>query len=121
MNTNEQMVIQDGPAAALSRLMESARPDMAPGQLAELQETISRAVASGVAEAFRPVAALEALRHKMLLTPAEAAELIGVPAGTLRNWRNMGKGPDVVKQGNKVLYPVKALEKWAEVNRVRNQ
>lgn len=120
MNTNEQMVIQDGPAAALSRLMEQIQPELSQDQLTELQELFSRAVAMGVSQAFGRAARLEEMRRKIMLTPTEAAELIGVPAKTLSNWRSAGRGPDVVKHGGKVLYPVKDLEKWTEANRVKN-
>jgi excisionase family DNA binding protein len=39
-----------------------------------------------------------------LLSPEEVAEMLGVPVGTLANWRYQGRGPAFVKIGRHVRY-----------------
>lgn len=48
------------------------------------------------------------------LTPAElSARWRGsVTVGTLANWRAKNRGPDYVKIGGRVLYPLAAVEDW---------
>ena len=46
----------------------------------------------------------------------EAAELLGLSAGTLRVWRCQGKGPSYYKVGNAVRYKVDDLEAWKSAN-----
>ncbi|WP_309085884.1 helix-turn-helix domain-containing protein [Chelativorans sp.] len=41
-----------------------------------------------------------------------------ISVGTLRNWRAMRVGPDFVKIGKAVLYPVEALEAWDRKNMI---
>ena len=38
--------------------------------------------------------------------------------GTLRNWRSLRIGPNCVKIGKAVLYPLEALEAWDRMNTV---
>ena len=54
------------------------------------------------------------------LTPEEVSERYrgGISVGTLRNWRAMRVGPNFVKAGKAVLYPVKELDAWDEKNKV---
>lgn len=54
-----------------------------------------------------------------LLTTEQAAKFLGLEAGTLQNWRNMGRGPKFVRysKGNgrsPVRYKVKDLMEWAD-------
>jgi hypothetical protein len=44
------------------------------------------------------------------LTTAEVAERFRTAESTVRWWRMAGKGPDSIKPGRKVLYPVDAVE-----------
>jgi len=55
-----------------------------------------------------------------LLTPEEVVERYRgfVTVGTLANWRVKRIGPDFLKVGKAVLYPVAALEAWDAQNRV---
>ena len=46
------------------------------------------------------------------LSPKEAEEMTGIPAGTLANWRTYGRGPAYVHLGRLVRYPVADLEEW---------
>jgi hypothetical protein len=52
-----------------------------------------------------------------LLLPAEAAKLLRVSVGTLRDWRYRRTGPDYIKAGTKVLYDVRDLERYRDAQR----
>ena len=47
-----------------------------------------------------------------LLSPEEAAEMLGLSPGTLANWRYSGTGPAYYKLGRKVFYSRKDIKKW---------
>ncbi len=48
-----------------------------------------------------------------LLTPAQAAEFLGVPEGTLAQWRSQRRGPAFVKlEGRLVRYRTNDLEAY---------
>lgn len=46
------------------------------------------------------------------LTTEEVAEMARTGASTVRYWRMVGKGPQGVKRGRRVLYPESAVEAW---------
>lgn len=50
-----------------------------------------------------------------LLTPAQAAEVLGVARSTLARWRSAGTGPTVVRAGRAVWYPKETLLDFAKV------
>lgn len=54
-----------------------------------------------------------------LLRPADMAARIGVPVGTLANWRCDGRGPRYLKVGRHVRYRVEDLEAWLDRQVVR--
>ena len=47
-----------------------------------------------------------------LLWPEEVAEMLGVPVGTLANWRYQGRGPAFVKVGRHVRYRRRDVVAW---------
>jgi hypothetical protein len=53
---------------------------------------------------------------KEFLTEAELAEMITVPASTLRWRRFVGLGPEYMKFGRSVRYPIKAVREFIESN-----
>jgi excisionase family DNA binding protein len=56
---------------------------------------------------------------KRLLTPDEAAELLGVEVQTLAVWRTTGRyGLPFVTVGRSVRYKAADIEKWIERNTV---
>lgn len=56
---------------------------------------------------------------KRLITPEEAAELLGVEVQTLAVWRTTGRYElPFVKVGRSVRYKAADLEKWIERNTV---
>lgn len=56
-----------------------------------------------------------------LLTPAEAAELLGgVSVDTLRDWRYRGVGPAYIRVGAQVRYAERDLELYQAAQRVES-
>jgi excisionase family DNA binding protein len=49
-----------------------------------------------------------------LLTPAQVADLLTVPAGTLQQWRHRRVGPPFVHVGRRVRYRRAAVLAWLE-------
>jgi len=48
-----------------------------------------------------------------LLTPAQAADVLGIPEGTLAQWRSQRRGPAFIKlEGRLVRYRSTDLEKY---------
>ena len=69
----------------------------------------SGAVSSNWSERFDPVGGPSQVMDDSrddarLLRPGEVAEVLGVPQGTLANWRYQGLGPTYVKVGRHVRY-----------------
>ena len=50
--------------------------------------------------------------QKLYLTPGDLVSRWGgaIGRGTLANWRAQGRGPDFVKLGGRVLYPLERVE-----------
>lgn len=49
------------------------------------------------------------------VSPAELAEITGIPLRTLASWRRVGKGPSFIKADGKkgaVRYLMNEVEKW---------
>lgn len=51
-----------------------------------------------------------------LLTTPEAAQLLKLKKNTLEIWRFQGTGPDYIKIGRTVRYPVDALKSYLAEN-----
>jgi excisionase family DNA binding protein len=49
-----------------------------------------------------------------LLWPEQVAEMLGLPIGTLANWRYQGRGPAFVKVGRHVRYRRSDVLGWIE-------
>jgi len=47
-----------------------------------------------------------------LMTANEVADVLGLAAGTLANWRSLGLGPAYVKLGGRVRYRVSNINDW---------
>ena len=58
---------------------------------------------------FSPVAEMEMICKKELLTEKEVAALFSIPVATLRTERCRNRGPRYIKEGRKVLYPKKEV------------
>lgn len=53
------------------------------------------------------------------LSPKMVEERYHIKVGTLANWRSQGRGPEYVKLGRKILYPLDGLTEWCRACRVR--
>jgi excisionase family DNA binding protein len=51
-------------------------------------------------------------RPKSFLSPAELAELLGVPIGTLYDWRYRRQGPRAHRIGRHLRYRIEDVEAW---------
>lgn len=53
------------------------------------------------------------------LSPAELVDRWRgqIAEHTLANWRSEGRGPDYMRIGGRVLYPMAAVEAWEESNK----
>ena len=51
------------------------------------------------------------------LTPKELAARLHISTGTAANWRVTGHGPEFLKFGKRVLYPLEAVETWEQEHR----
>jgi excisionase family DNA binding protein len=49
-----------------------------------------------------------------LLSMEEVAELLGVPVGTVRSWRDRGRGPRAVRVGLHLRYRRSDIENWLD-------
>lgn len=85
-----------------------------PEQIQAAAQAIVPAMREVMEESFRMAGMIEALKRKISLTPDEVFTLTGIPAGTLKNWRSQGKGPEYSKEGSKIVYPVKNLLSWLD-------
>jgi excisionase family DNA binding protein len=56
----------------------------------------------------------ESIRPGTLATPAEVAQVLGIPEHTLAQWRSKGKGPDYIKVGRHVRYRWSDVSTWLD-------
>ena len=52
----------------------------------------------------------------MIMTSKQAAEYLGMKAGTLAKWRHESKGPDYVKYGGLIRYYKQDIDLWLKKN-----
>jgi excisionase family DNA binding protein len=63
----------------------------------------------------RPIGSMsEAASTDRLLRPDEVADRLGVPPGTLANWRYQGHGPTYLKVGRHVRYRAIDVDTWLD-------
>jgi predicted site-specific integrase-resolvase len=51
------------------------------------------------------------------LTPIQVSVKLGITKDTLVRWRKNGRGPLFVKQGGRIVYPLRELERWLHSRR----
>ena len=49
-----------------------------------------------------------------LMTPIDVSEYLGIPAGTLANWRYLGRGPAFLRVGRHVRYRAVDVTAWVD-------
>lgn len=55
--------------------------------------------------------------HSEYLTEGQTGQALDVQIPTLRNWRSQGKGPDYIKIGRTVKYPIDGIQAFLKANR----
>lgn len=49
-----------------------------------------------------------------LMTPAELAELLKVPVGTIYRWRTTGEGPPAIRMGKHLRFKRESVLAWLD-------
>lgn len=49
-----------------------------------------------------------------LMSPVDVSRYLGVPSGTLANWRYLGRGPAFLRVGRRVRYRTIDVTAWVE-------
>lgn len=80
--------------------------------LEELAERLLAPLASEVME-------IEELKRKESLTPDEVERVYGLKATTLANKRTRAQGPEYIKDGEKILYPQKAIKAYLAARHIK--
>ncbi len=62
----------------------------------------------------RPIRPDEPQIARALMSPTEVSEYLGIPRGTLANWRYQGRGPLFIRMGRHVRYRAGDLEDWID-------
>lgn len=62
---------------------------------------------------------IERLKRRECLTAEEVELLYGLKASTLANKRSRARGPEYVKDGDKILYRHQAIKKYLDAKAVR--
>ena len=73
-----------------------------------IQETLER----GIGPVAASVQEIEEIKRKVNLTPEEVERVYGLNAATLANKRTKAAGPRYIKDGGKILYPQKEIQKY---------
>jgi excisionase family DNA binding protein len=53
-------------------------------------------------------------KPRALLSPSEVSRYLGVPLGTLANWRYQGRGPAFLRVGRHVRYRSEDVATWVD-------
>ncbi len=79
-----------------------------------IQEALERAIGSASAYGRE----IEEIKRKVNLTPEEVERVYGLNAATLANKRTKGEGPRYIKDGGKVLYPQREVQKYLNAREI---
>nr|WP_294508570.1 helix-turn-helix domain-containing protein [uncultured Bilophila sp.] len=95
------------------QLIESLRAVCGGGTL------LGDAIAQVIREELAPVVELAASPRREYMDEKAASLYCGMPATTLRKRRSLGKGPSYIKDGGKVLYARRDLDRYMEARRIK--
>ena len=91
-------------------------PNLTPEEIADnLQTTFERLLAPVVDS----IGQLERLKRREYLTAEEVELIYGLKAVTLANKRSRARGPEYIKDGDKILYKQQAIKKYLDARAVR--
>jgi len=60
------------------------------------------------------VASADPPNLSVLMTPAQVSAYLGVPTGTLANWRYQGHGPASLRVGRHIRYRAEDIATWVD-------
>ena len=75
-------------------------------------ESIQDAIERGIGSMGTSVQAIEEIKRKVNLTPEEVERVYGLNAATLANKRTKAVGPRYIKDGGKILYSQREIQKY---------
>lgn len=84
-------------------------------------QPLSNNINDALERLLAPVAEIERLKRKEYLTPEEVELVYGLKASTLANKRTKAKGPEYIKDGEKILYKQQAVKAYLESRTVRTR
>lgn len=82
---------------------------------------LSKNIDDALERLLAPVAEIERLKRKEYLTPEEVELVYGLKASTLANKRTKAKGPEYIKDGEKILYRQQTVKAYLESRTVRTR
>lgn len=100
------------------QLIEALRVVCGGGTLGVRSE-LGDAIAQVIREELAPVVELAASPRREYMDEKAASLYCGMPATTLRKRRSLGKGPSYIKDGGKVLYARRDLDRYMEARRIK--
>lgn len=77
-------------------------------------QPLSNNIDDALERLLAPVAEIERLKRKEYLTPEEVELVYGLKASTLANKRTKAKGPEYIKDGEKILYKQQTVKTYLE-------
>lgn len=84
-------------------------------------QPLSNNIDDALERLLAPVAKIERLKRKEYLTPEEVELVYGLKASTLANKRTKAKGPEYIKDGEKILYKQQTVKTYLESRTVRTR
>ena len=72
-----------------------------------------------IREELAPLVELAASPYREYMNEKAASLYCGMPATTLRTKRSLGKGPSYIKEGGKVLYARKDLDRYMAARKIK--
>lgn len=86
-------------------------PDMPSDKIDKVLERMLLPVIDSIEE-------MECLKRREYLTPEEVEKVYGLNAATLANKRTKGAGPRYIKDGGKVLYHQREIQKYLNAREI---
>ena len=86
---------------------------------AEIREMLEDLAERVLAPLASEVMEIEELKRKEALTPEEVERVYGLKATTMANKRSRAQGPEYIKDGEKILYPQKAIKAYLAARHIK--
>lgn len=86
-----------------------------------LEHNLSDTIDITLERLLAPIANIEKLKRREYLPPEEVELVYGLKASTLANKRSRARGPEYIKDGEKILYKQQALKAYMDSRTVRTR